>query len=168
MSGRVAHVYSHEDLSALSTWIAERPELADSGLVTHWVDDKSDVFGVLWAGPPAQLLEDLLAESRRRGVEVVVRPVKYSFAELDKAMDAIWSAQVSSAALGFGLQAVSGTNLERAGILVGGVDLRDLDGDTELDGHLAALVHTAVMQLPGVCGCFASGDIGVERRSVRF
>jgi hypothetical protein len=161
-------VSNDPDLLDFNTWRAGRPELVDSGLVTSWNDHATRTCGLLWAGPETPALDLVRAEAHRRGITLVVRPTKYAQRDLVAAMTAIWAARQALAEIGFDLQSTSGTDLERAGVTVGGTDLREPDAEltAPLDERLIASVRSAVAALDGVEGGIAGQDIHVEHRRV--
>ena len=135
-----------EDLMRFTTWIIKQPGYEDSGFVVSADDHGSKTKTVLWAGPATPWLARIVSEADARGIELVIRKVKYSRADLARACEAIFDAKATLAELGFQLSAVQGTDLSHDGLTVQGFDPRS--PADQLDERLVDAVRIALDQIP--------------------
>jgi hypothetical protein len=135
-------------LGEFNTWFAERlPELYAAGYVGGANDDVRMTTTLQWAGK-SPLQEVARAEGARRGITVVIAPVRFSDAELRAGQERIWAAQDRFADVGFAVHSVAGTCLAHDGLVVGG---QFVDGAAD-PARFAAVEELARAVTPEVVG----------------
>ncbi|GAB3905029.1 hypothetical protein GCM10029964_099680 [Kibdelosporangium lantanae] len=134
-------------LMEFKSWLIGQPGIYDSGFVASANYAETTGTTLLWAG--SSPLQDIArVEGAKRGIKVTVRPVKYSRADVDRAMAALWASAKSPRWNGFVITGLAGTDLTHDGIVVDGH--YDGIGDAEARGRLTAAVGLARSVAPEV------------------